>query len=190
MTQGLERRYGRGHHHFVTFSCYRRHAHLSAPESRQLFERCLEATRHKYAFTVDAYVVMPEHVHLLVSEPATKTLSVVLQALKISVARKMTPRPFWQPRFYDFNVFTPEKRIEKRQYIHRNPFTRGLVAHPKDWIGSSYRQWAYGESGIVHVETTWTYAERRAEQSSCKPTSQKTRCGAPTVEVSENGEEE
>ncbi|MFP5231492.1 MAG: transposase [Acidobacteriota bacterium] len=136
----------------------------------------------RYGFTVDACVIMPEHVHLLVSEPTQGDLSVVLQALKISVARKFTARPFWQRRFYDFNVFTDEKRIEKRRYIHRNPFTRGLVAHPADWVGSSYRHWACGEQGIVQLASTWTYAEqlkRQAAQTSCKPTSQKPRCGAP-----------
>ena len=132
---------------------------------------------------MDAYVIMPEHVHLLVSEPAQGDLSVVLQALKISVARKFTARPFWQRRFYDFNVFTDEKRIEKRRYIHRDPFTRGLVAHPADWVGSSYRHWACGEQGIVQLTSTWTYAEqlqRQAAQTSCEPTSQKTSCRAPS----------
>ncbi|MBW4038170.1 MAG: transposase [Acidobacteria bacterium] len=157
MPAGLERRYGHGHHHFVTFSCHHRQAHLASPESRLIFERCLEQVRQSYGFTVDAYVVMPEHVHLLLSEPSRSNLSVVLQALKISVARTMTPRPFWQHRFYDFNVFTDAKRIEKRRYIHRNPFTRGLVTHPKDWVGSSYRHWAHGEDGLVHVTSTWTY---------------------------------
>ena len=108
--------------------------------------------------SVDAYVVMPEHVHLLVSEPTRATLSVAMQALKISAARRLPQRPFWQPRFYDFNVFTDAKRIEKRQYIHRNPLTRGLVSHPKDWPWSSYREWAYGERGTVTVDSVWTFA--------------------------------
>jgi putative transposase len=190
MTQGLERRYGQGHYHFVTFSCAQRAAHFHSEDARRLFEHCLEAVRQRYQFTIDAYVVMPEHVHLLLSEPAMKDLSVVLQALKISVARKMTQRPFWQRRFYDFNVFTDKKRLEKRRYIHRNPFARGLVAHPKDWVGSSYRQWAYGETGIVRVETTWTCASAAGAQASCEPTSHKTRCGAPTAEVSYQAKEE
>ena len=155
----LERRYGRGRHHFVRFSCYHRNEHFSTPGSRLLFERCLETIRARYDFTLDVYVVMPEHVHLLVSEPAQHTLSVVMQALKVSVARKMTPGPFRERRFYDFSVFTEQKHVAKRQYIHCNPFTRGLVEHPKDWIGSSYRHWAYGEKAIVSIASTWTYAE-------------------------------
>src|SRR5437763_13898029 len=92
MTQGLERRYGHGHYHFVTFSCYQRQPYFASQESRRVFETCLEAMRQKYGFTVDAYVVMPEHVHLLLSEPSIASLSVAIQALKISVTRKMIPR--------------------------------------------------------------------------------------------------
>jgi putative transposase len=162
MTRGLERRYGLGHHHFVTFSCYRRQPFLCEPQSRDVFETSLEAMRRKYGFTIDSYVVMPEHVHLLVSEPRTVTLSVALQALKISVSRRSLPRPFWQPRFYDFNVFTDEKRLEKRRYMHRNPMVRGLVNHPKDWAWSSYRHWATGQDGVVEIESPWTFAKRMA----------------------------
>jgi len=69
MTRRLERRYGFGHHHFVTFSCYRRLPYLAEPTARKVFELSLEAMRRKYGFQIDSYVVMPEHIHLLVSEP-------------------------------------------------------------------------------------------------------------------------
>jgi putative transposase len=39
--------------------------------------------------------------------------------------------PIWQPRFYDFNVRTEDKRIEKLRYMHRNPVERGLVEKPE-----------------------------------------------------------
>ena len=131
---------------------------------------------------------MPEHVHLLLSEPETKNLSVALQALKLSVARRTVPRPFWQRRFYDFNVYTDEKRIEKRRYIHRNPFTRGLVRRPNKWPWSSYRHWAYGEASPVLVESTWTYAERMQHilqeqadpDTSCEPKLQDRDVGHPS----------
>jgi putative transposase len=98
-----------------------------------------------------------------VSEPQAVTLSVALQALKISVSRRSLQRPFWQPRFYDFNVFTDEKRLEKRRYMHRNPMVRGLVTHPKDWAWSSYRHWATGQDGVVEIESPWTFARRMAD---------------------------
>jgi len=86
MTRGLERRFGLGRHHFVTFSGYRRQPHFIDPTTRQVFETSLESLRQRYGFRVDSYAVMPEHVHLLVSAPAVATLSVALQALRISGA--------------------------------------------------------------------------------------------------------
>ncbi len=163
MTQGLERRYGLGHHHFVTFSCHQRQPFLAVPAAREIFEASLEAMRRKYRFNIDSYVVMPEHVHLLVSEPQVATLSVALQALKISVSRRSTPRPFWMPRFYDFNVFTDEKMLEKRRYMHCNPVARGLVKYPRDWVWSSYCHWATGQEGVVEIESSWAFAKRMAE---------------------------
>src|SRR5581483_11735081 len=62
-----------------------------------------------------------------------------------------TPRHIWQRRFYDFNVWTDHKRIEKLRYIHRNPVKRGLVAAPEDWAWSSFRAYAFGEVGRVRV---------------------------------------
>ena len=81
----------------------------------------LELTRRRYCFEVLGYVVMPEHVHILVSEPADHhvPLSKALQALKISVAMRLHARPFWQRRYYDFNVFTHNKRVEKLKYMQQ-----------------------------------------------------------------------
>lgn len=57
----------------------------------------------------------------------------------------------WQRRFYDFNLWSEHKRIEKLRYMHRNPVTRGLVSEPEEWRWSSYRQYAYGEAGPVRI---------------------------------------
>ena len=103
--------------------------------------------RHCYQFEVIGYVVMPEHVHLLLSEPGKDLLSVALQALKISVSKRAEGRPFWQARYYDFNVFTEAKRIEKLNYMHWNPVKRGLVERPEDWLWSSCRYYQTGAEG-------------------------------------------
>lgn len=71
-----------GHFHFVTFSCFHRQPFLASPESRDLFERSLETMRVRYDFVVAGYVLMPEHVHLLLSEPKKAALSKALQAVK------------------------------------------------------------------------------------------------------------
>jgi putative transposase len=59
--------------------------------------------------------------------------------------------PVWQPRFYDFNVWTERKRVEKLRYMHRNPVNRGLVPEPEQWLWSSYRFYKYAEAGTVSI---------------------------------------
>ena len=121
----------------------------------------LERVRRRYRFVVVGYVVMPEHVHLLLSEPERGDPSKVMQAVKQGFARRLLrkqraasdpptndlptndPRQgslwnrvcdgghIWQARFYDFVVFTERKRVEKLRYMHRNPVKRGLVLEPQ-----------------------------------------------------------
>jgi len=68
--------------------------------------------------------------------------------------------PFWQPRYYDFNVWSERKRVEKLRYLHRNPVTRGLVAAPEDWAWSSFRHYLTGEASVVEIESRWTAMRR------------------------------
>ncbi len=106
---------------------------------------------------------MPEHVHLLVNEPERGTLAQAMQSLKQSVARRLALRatdPFWQARYYDFNVWSERKFVKKLRYIHRNPVARGLVARPEDWTWSSFRHYLNGEPGPVEIESHWTARSR------------------------------
>ena len=107
---------------------------------------------------------MPEHVHLLVSEPERSTLAVALQMLKQVSSRKLGDcageKRFWQKRYYDFNVFSDRKRIEKLRYMHRNPVKRGLVDKPEDWNWSSYRHYLTGIEGVIEIESEWTGRKR------------------------------
>ena len=163
MPWGLRRYQEAKDFHFVTFSCYHRKPKLGAPECRDLFECSLEKVRRQYGLYVAGYVAMPEHVHLLVSEPEGEALSKVLQSLKQSVSRRLGLRaaePFWLERYYDFNVFTEEKRVEKLKYMHRNPVVRGLVSKPEEWAWSSFRHYATGAEGVVEIESHWTARKR------------------------------
>jgi putative transposase len=123
----------------------------------------LERVRLRYLFAVAGYVVMPEHVHLLVNEPQRALLSKAIQALKLSVSVRGREKPFWQAHYYDFNVSSHAKFVEKLRYIHRNPVFRGLVAKPEDWRWSSYRHYQTGMHGAVEIESEWT-ARRRGWQ--------------------------
>jgi len=174
MPSGLHRTYGAHHLHFITCSCYRRLPFLGSPQARDRFVTILEQTRQRYRFVVVGYVVMPEHFHLLISEPEVGNPSTVMQVLKQRTARALLPkkkrrhprqrslfgeesgRAFWQARFYDFNVWTSKKRVEKLRYLHRNPVERGLVDSAEQWRWSSDRYYAFGESGPVRLNEGWT----------------------------------
>lgn len=177
MPTGLVRSQHCGEIHFLTFSCYRRLPYLGEAEPRRLFESALERMRKKYRFVIAGYVVMPEHVHLLVNEPAHSSLDRAIKSIKLSVALRRRERPFWQARYYDFNVYTPHKRSEKIQYMHNNPVARGLVAEPGVWAWSSYRHYATGERYTVEIESEWTAASRN--RASAETHISAARCGAP-----------
>jgi putative transposase len=167
MPKGLARYQNCGVFHFLTFSCYRRKPLLEIAAARSLFERELEAVRRRYGFVVAGYVLMPEHVHLLVSEPKNSSLAVALQVLKQQTSRKLkrsADRHFWQARYYDFNVNSEFKRVEKLRYMHRNPVKRGLVEKPEDWQWSSFLHYATGKMCMVEIESEWTAQKREAEK--------------------------
>ena len=120
---------------------------------------------------------MPEHMHVLLGEPRMSALAKVIQAVKLSVVMQRKERPFWQARYYDFNVYSERKRAEKLRYMHRNPVKRGLVAEPAAWAWSSFRHFATGEIGTVEIESQWTASRREAV--ALKPMSQRPGHGAP-----------
>jgi putative transposase len=151
MPPRLERRQQTGDLHFITFSCHSRNPYLKSPRAASIFENSLESMRHKYKFHILGYVVMPEHVHLLLTEPPTHPLSTVIGSLKRSTSKQLPESPFWLPRYHDFNVFSPEKRLEKLRYLHRNPVTRGLTSTPAEHPWSSFQTYATHTQGKVTI---------------------------------------
>jgi len=181
MPWGLKRYQQTRHLHFVTFSCYHRAPLLGSGEARDIFVDRFEQACRWYGFYVVGYVVMPEHVHLLVSEPERGRLAVAVQMLKQAVSQKLrrgSRSPFWQPRYYDFNVWSEGKRVEKLRYMHRNPVKRGLVERPEDWKWSSFRHYVTGEErGGDRV--AMDSAETRANGDVCQDWSARTWITAP-----------
>jgi putative transposase len=163
MPLGLERRHNLGHLHFITFSCHHRLPYLDSPKTKEILEQVIERTRRTHNFLLYAYVLMPEHIHLLLSEP--QNLSSTLRVIKGESSKllKGSREHFWQPRYYDFNVFTTRKFKEKIQYIHRNPVTRGLVSKPEDYRWSSFNHYATGELSPIEIESEWTSHRRLAQ---------------------------
>ncbi len=163
MPRELVRYQDAGHFHFVTFSCFGRKPYLRTAFGRDLFERSLEAMRVRYGFVVVGYVVMPEHVHLLVSEPRVAVLGKAIQALKLSVAVQSVQsvqRPFWWRGTTTSMCLVRGSGKEKVEYMHQNPVARGLVPDAGDWPWSSYRHYQTGERGVVEIESEWTAGKR------------------------------
>ncbi len=165
MPWGLTRFHHSEQSHFVTFCCYHRLRLFTTDASRRTFESALERVRRSFRLQVYAYVVMPEHVHLVLSEPQQATLADALKSLKQGVSRRLLPkigggdgdggpfkpafglsgeRHFWQKRYYDFNIRDYPQFVEKLRYIHRNPVKAGLCERPEDWEWSSFRHYATG----------------------------------------------
>ena len=113
MPSGLKRFQREGDDHFITFSCYRREPYLATPVSKDIFLDSLELTRKRYNFEVLGYVVMPEHVHLLLSEPldCESPLSKALQSLKLSVSKRLDFKSRWQGQFCSFRLIHHSRRI-------------------------------------------------------------------------------
>lgn len=151
-----------GHAHALTFSCFRRQPFLNRDRTRQWFVDAVTAARDKHRFDLWAYVIMPEHVHLLVWPTEHEyDISEILLSIKQPVTRRsrafvMKQAPEFLPRMtdeqpngkssvrfwqrgggYDRNVTSAEVVHQTIEYLHLNPVRRGLCETPEDWKWSS-----------------------------------------------------
>jgi putative transposase len=166
-----------GHAHALTFSCFKRQPFLSKDRSRQWLIDAISRTRFKHNFHVWAYVIMPEHAHLLIwpTEPEYD-VSEILSSIKQSVAKralihvrrtipafltKMEDRQpngdlhyrFWQRGGgYDRNIIEPATAHQEIEYLHNNPVRRGLCPKPEDWPWSSAADYAALRSGPLTLD--------------------------------------
>jgi REP-associated tyrosine transposase len=165
MPSGLKRFQRAESLHFITFSCFHRYPFLEAETAKDTVEAALEQIRERHQARIYGYVLMPEHIHLLINEPPSILLAQFLKAVKQVTSRKLKGdrKQFWQHRYFDSNVHGEQARSAVIRYIHRNPVTRGLVEKPEEWAWSSFRHYATGVTGTVEIESQWT-AFRRGNQ--------------------------
>ena len=176
MPRGLRRYHESGLSHFVTFSCHHRQPNFNRADIYDLFPECLERMRRRFDLCVYGYVVMPEHVHLLLSEPEIGSLADALHYLKLSFTKRLALRggckpsgSFWQKRYYDRNVRNWQEFAVKLRYLHRNPVKRGLVKEAAQWKWSSFRHYAFREAGVVEIESEWTVRDREVKTLGLPP---------------------
>jgi putative transposase len=133
---------------FVTFGCFRALRFIDDESAKRIFIEELDRLRVKHSFRILGYVIMPEHVHLVLHPPEGMPLGLVVRELKSCSAKRyfalsgpVRPgerRVFWQRRCYGHNCRTPETTVEKIRYCHNNPVRRGLVSELGEWGWSSY----------------------------------------------------
>ncbi len=156
-----------GHAHFLTFSCVGRLPLLSRNRTRQWFIDAIESARVKCNFRLWAYVIMPEHVHLLIrpresdysmgrieaaiKRPVSaKAKSWLIEENRLDWIERLTVKRgdasvfrFWLPGGgYDQNLWNERPIEEVIDYIHANPVRRGLVQRAVEWPWSSAAYWA------------------------------------------------
>jgi putative transposase len=172
----LCRRYDEPFHaHELTFSCYRNRDFLSRDRTRLFLAKAVNRARTAHSFDVWAYVMMPEHVHLVIwPHLETYSIATILKAIKQSVSRqairwlrsenpsglaqlatgqKTNPYRFWQDGGgYDRNIQTQEVLRSMIEYVHANPVRRGLVDAQEDWLWSSYRDWHDLGTGPIPID--------------------------------------
>ncbi len=148
---------------FVTFTCYRRHRYLVTTPARTILLQGLVHLRMQRHIQILGWVLMPEHVHLVLLPPDGLSLGDAIGRFKSWTARQILSAPefrgvvlrrndgspaLWQRRCYDHNCRHPQVARQKIEYCHQNPVRRGLVDHPSKWPWSSYN-WYRGEGPIV-----------------------------------------
>jgi putative transposase len=117
-----------------------------AEHETEIVEKTISELAAQKEMTLYAYVIMPNHVHILMS-PLVNGISKTMQLLKGRSSRRINEGAFWQKGFFDFSVISEEKFREKFNYIHHNPVKRGLVERAEDYKHSSAKDYKvrYGE---------------------------------------------
>ncbi|HKT11516.1 MAG TPA: transposase [Terriglobia bacterium] len=139
---------------FVTCNLLRTRESLQDADFR-ILARVIAARRIEHEFLLTAWVFLPDHRHAVIGVRCPKTISLVMESVKVSSTRQINSRRkqagrLWQGRFFDRVLRTVKEYNRAVEYIHLNPVRRGLVAKPEDWFWSSVREY----SGSLQDEAT------------------------------------
>jgi putative transposase len=131
--------------YFITTSLSQKTHSFNEEEAKIVEETILDLASRK-EIMLYAYVIMPDHIHLLI-RPINLGISKTVQLIKGRASRKINKGTFWQKGFFDFAILTDKKFEEKFNYIHYNPVKRGLVEKAEDYEYSSAMEYKikYGD---------------------------------------------
>ncbi|NMB88409.1 MAG: hypothetical protein GYA17_08600 [Chloroflexi bacterium] len=147
--------------YFLTGVTYQRRKWFATPDHARLLITILQNYQEYYRFHVHAYVVMPDHYHMVLETGPEKTLSQILHAFHSFTATEinragggMVKERIWQPRCWDEIIPDEEMFWQKVAYTLANPWRAGLVAEPlEEYPYSNLRAWvdAEGEAFVLDL---------------------------------------
>jgi putative transposase len=132
--------------YFFTLVTHERQALFSDSSAIALLHSAIERIRARHPFTIDAYVIMPDHLHMIWTlPPSDDDFSTKWMAIKSQFVRELKKRhghnvqlPVWQGRFWEHLIRDERDFGNHVEYIHYNPVHHGYVAAPRDWLHSSF----------------------------------------------------
>jgi REP element-mobilizing transposase RayT len=177
---GLPRFHIAGHIYYITTVVYDRLPIFTRPSFIIPLIDSLNFYRHKRAFKLLGYVIMPDHIHLIIWPFGASTVSDIMRDYKkftsvhlirqaevenvgdwlaaFQQAGEETGRSdnkVWQDSYWDENVYSEGFLYQKLNYVHRNPLRTDLVEHLVDYPYSSYRNYEFGEEWLIEIDRDW-----------------------------------
>jgi putative transposase len=147
-----------GASYLFTFVTHGRAPIFSAPGTVALYMSAIHRVQSKRPFTIEAHVILPDHIHVLWTLPADDAdyptrIRLIKSAFAKSMAESLTSdapsksrirkreRAIWQRRYWEHTIRDEKDFQAHLDYIHLNPVKHGLAAAPGDWPYSTFREW-------------------------------------------------
>ncbi len=133
--------------------------HLAGDDEKRRLLQALDFYRRRGDFKLLAFVLMDNHVHMVISPAPPRALSAIVEAWKKWTSShnlaKPLHAPLWEEGFDDNLIRTSRELTSIVQYIHNNPVRAGLVTDAADWPWSSVH--SYLRNGRERIEVDWDY---------------------------------
>ena len=177
---GLPRYHIEGHIYYITTVTYGRLPIFTRPSFIIPLIDSLNFYRYKQQFKLVGYVIMPDHIHLMIWPYGESTPTEIMRDFKKFTAVRIirqaevegnadwlaafqqageeterSQNKVWQDSYWDKNIYSDHILRQKLNYIHRNPVRAGLVEQPEQYAYSSYRNYVNGDDSLIEIDRDW-----------------------------------
>ena len=169
-----------GHVYYITTVVYNRLPIFARPSFVIPLIDSLNFYRYKRTFKLMGYVIMPDHIHLLIWPFGQSPMNDIMRDFKKFTAVRIirqadvearadwltafatagaetnrSDNKVWQDSYWDSNVYSDRYLRQKLNYMHRNPLRASLVEQPEDYPYSSYRNYMMGDDSLIEIDRNW-----------------------------------